>query len=494
MNDVMNIDNKMVRDGSGMDGRLDPLGQFKLLRLDAKEAGLVGNGGKTVNCAVVSSGCKLNQFEASQFETLLKRLNPGLKIMEPDLSGKKNGGRVDLFLVNTCTVTEKADTETNRIIRKIRKNYPESRLILTGCSAQLNRVKLTELSGVTIIDNEKKAELLKAAADSFPDAVLNQNRVRPYLKIQEGCVLNCAYCIIPKARPAKWSMDIKSVLNYIEKFEKIGFKEVILTGVNIGSYGNYGAGSGAASQGEGETAGARLKELLTAIEETKGRLKIRLSSIDPVYVDDELIDIFAKGKRIQNHFHIPLQSASVEILKSMNRHYSFADYMHIACRIKEKVAGAAIGTDIISGFPGETDEDFAETAENLKKLPIYYIHAFSYSDRPGTVAYSLKQKTDEKEIKKRTGIVREISEGKRAEFHKNFDNKMLEFLSMPGNKALSSNYIKASIKTGGGSGSGQTAPGKLFLGRLEFNESESGNGNGGISRENILSVAIENFI
>jgi len=442
---------------------------LQLLQFTEEDINLITGSEGFINCAVVSSGCRLNQFEASQFEAIFKRLN--IKIVKPDLSLKNNNNNIDLFLINTCTVTGKADIETNRIIRKIVKKYPKSRLILTGCSAQLNKIKLAEIPNVKLIDNIKKTELLKITAQKFPDAVFNQKRVRPYLKIQEGCDLKCSYCIIPKARPVKWSLDVKSILNSIEEFGRRGYKEVILTGVNIGSYEDKTA-----------TANAKLKDLLAAIEKLKNQVKIRLSSIDPVYIDDELIEIFAAGKKISNHFHIPLQSASDKILGLMDRNYSFKDYMSLAEKITAKIKDAALGTDIISGFPGETEDDFLETANNLEKLPIYYIHAFSYSDRPGTKSYFLKQKINEKQIKQRTCIIREISLQKKIEFHKRFKNRTLEFLSLPGNKAISSNYIKARII--------QTdltvPPGRLFNGKLT--ESES------IHSENELSVIIENYI
>ena len=398
-------------------------------------------GGKeAVKCAVVSSGCKLNQFESGQLSEIFKRYNIyTAEFGEPD---------IDFFLINTCTVTDKADIETERTLRKIKKRYPESRLIITGCSAQINKDGFSGITGLKLMDNIKKAEIIKNSADEFPNSVFNQKRTRPYLKIQEGCGLECSYCIIPKARPVKWSLGINNVLRYIDEFGKRGYREIILTGVNIGSYKDKKSGAG-------------LKELLIAAEELKSGAKIRISSIDPIYIDDEMIKIFAGSKKIRNHFHIPLQSASDGILKLMKRNYSFNDYLKITEKICESVPDAAIGTDIISGFPGETEEDFYETVKNLEKLPIYYIHAFSYSDRAGTVSYSLKPKINELEIKKRTGIIREISLQKKLKFHNKFLGKTLEFLSLTDNKAISSNYIKAKI-----SGNPNLPQGTEFRGKI----------------------------
>ena len=174
-----------------------------------------------------------------------------------------------------------------------------------------------------------------------------------------------------------------------------------------------------------------------------------------------MIKIFADSRKIRNHFHIPLQSASNRILKLMKRNYSFNDYLKITEKICESVPDAAIGTDIISGFPGETENDFYETMENIEKLPIYYIHAFSYSDREGTVSYFLKPKIKETEIKRRTGIIREISLKKKIKFHNKFRGKTLEFLSLTDDKAISSNYIKAKI-----SGNPKLTQGTEFKGKI----------------------------
>ena len=438
---------------------------MRLMQLSENDIEFLKGGG-SINCAVISSGCKLNQFESSQFEEIFKRLN--INIAETGLPPKDKGG-IKLFLVNTCTVTEKAEAETGKIIRKIRKKYPNSRLLLTGCSAQLNKNKFSEIPGINLMDNIQKTEVLRISSQRFPDIALNQKRTRPYLKIQDGCDLECSYCIIPKARPVKWSLDIKSVLNSIEEFGRLGRKEIILTGVNIGSYND-------------KNSNIKLKTLLASIEELKNDVKIRLSSIDPIYIDDDIIKIFALSKKIQNHFHIPLQSASDKILKSMNRNYSFKDYASLAEKITEKIKDASIGTDIISGFPGETEDDFLETEDRLKKLPLYYIHAFSYSDRPGTKSYYLGQKIGETEIKRRTAIIREISSQKKIEFHRRFRNKTLEFLSLTNNKAISSNYIKAMI-----CGDSPIPPGKLFKGNII----ETRNG---VAPAEEVSVAIENYI
>lgn len=407
------------------------------------------------NCAVISSGCKLNQVESSQFKEIFKCLN--INIVEPDLTLKNNEfsgtcsetpeikknsrNNIDFFLLNTCSVTAKADSFTNKIIRKIQKNYPGCKLILTGCSAELNKKQYSSLSGIKLIDNTLKAELLKSVGESIPATLLNQKRVRPYLKIQEGCDTECSFCVIPKARPVKWSLNSKDVISAIMEFNRLGCKEIILTGVNIGS---YNGSEERAVEDKGKN-GRGFKELLKRIEELNIAVKIRISSIDPVYIDDEFIEIAANSNKIQNHFHIPLQSASDKILKLMNRHYNFEDYKLIINKLTEKIKDVAIGTDIISGFPFETEDDFLETAYNLSILPFYYIHAFSYSDRQGTASYLIKPKVNGKIIKQRTNKIMEISLQKKIAYHLKFINRPLEFLSLPNNKAISSNYIRGDL-------------------------------------------------
>jgi len=432
------------------------------LNLDINEINAIRRESDTFDCAIISSGCKLNQFESSQFEEILKQLN--INIVKPDLTARnadsdKNinikSKNIRLFLLNTCSVTERADVHTNKIIRKIRRNYPKCRLILTGCSVELNKEGLSSIPNVKLIDNTKKARLLKTASKILPNTILNQNRTRPYLKIQEGCDTKCSFCIIPKARPAKWSLEIKDVLNSIEGLDNLGYKEVILTGVNIGSYE-------IPNKIHKDEQSRGLKELLKRIEGLNTSIKIRISSIDPLYFDDELIEILANSKKIQNHFHIPLQSASNRILSLMNRHYNFEYYMDIVCKLTDKIKDVAIGTDIISGFPSETKHDFSETVNNLAKLPIYYIHAFSYSDRSGTEASLMKPKVHNQIIKQRTNEIIKISLQKKIDFHLRFKNRSLEFLSLPADKAISSNYIKAKLIE-----NNPTLPkGRLFKGNI----------------------------
>jgi threonylcarbamoyladenosine tRNA methylthiotransferase MtaB len=470
---------------------------------------------ENVNCAVLSSGCKLNQFESSQFETIFKEY--GLNIAEEPFNFNHHINHpIHLFMLNSCSVTEKADLETKKFIRKIKKRYPLSHIILTGCFAQLNKNEYLLDERLKILNNIDKTSILnniyntiknnnnsgndngngsdngngnengnsngktigksKIIASNqaaykqttYNQAVFNQKRVRPYLKIQEGCDIKCSFCIIPKARPVKWSLDIDNILSSIKQMDEASFKEVVLTGINIGSYkscktynsyklseNDYSEISYSSSNkiinnkiNSYNNLGNNFKDLLRSIEEMPCSIKIRISSIDPIYIDDDLINIFANSKKIQNHYHIPLQSGCDKILKAMKRNYTFNDYLTIVNKIKAKVKNAAIGTDIISGFPDETENDFNETLANLNKLDIYYIHAFSYSDRLGTESYLLNPKVPPQVIKKRTEIIRNISLQKKINYHLKFKNKVLDFLSLPDNKAISGNYIKGSIYQG----------------------------------------------
>ncbi|MHB8281862.1 MAG: MiaB/RimO family radical SAM methylthiotransferase, partial [bacterium] len=355
-----------------------------------------------VNCAVISSGCKLNQFESYQFESLFK--NSGINVIESFNINKINENKVHIFLINTCSVTEKADNETKRIINRIKKNYPLSAIILTGCFAQLNKETYAKAeyqnAGIKLIDNIQKLDILTRYTTKKDKNIFSpsQKRIRANLKIQEGCDIKCTFCIIPKARPIHWSLNFKEVLSSIEEFYKAGYKEIILSGMNIGSYrsfyedsevnnGNSSNNNICNNDSNNKKIEKNFNSLLLAIEELNFPVKIRISSIDPIHINDDLINIMANSKKIQNHFHIPLQSGSNKILNLMKRNYTFEEYFSVIDKINSKVKDAAIGTDIISGFPGETEEDFNETVNNLNKLDIYYMHVFSYSDRKGTEAF-----------------------------------------------------------------------------------------------------------
>ncbi|MCL5673259.1 MAG: MiaB/RimO family radical SAM methylthiotransferase [Deltaproteobacteria bacterium] len=414
-----------------------------------------------VNCAVISSGCKLNQFESYQFESLFK--NSGINVIESFNINKINENKVHIFLINTCSVTEKADNETRRIINKIKKNYPLSTIILTGCFAQLNKETYVKAeyqnAGIKLIDNIQKLDILTRYTNKKDKNIFSpaQKRIRANLKIQEGCDIKCAFCIIPQARPIHWSLDFKEVLSSIEEFYNAGFKEIIISGMNIGSYRSFYEESGANNDNNNscndyynndsnnKKIEKNFNSLLLAIEELNFPVKIRISSIDPIHINDDLINILANSKKIQNHFHIPLQSGSNKILNLMKRNYTFEEYFSVIDKINSKVKDAAIGTDIISGFPGETEEDFNETVNNLNKLDIYYMHVFSYSDRKGTEAFLMEHKINQHTIKQRTSILRNISLRKKNIFQRKFYGKVLDFLSLSDNKAISSNYIKANI-------------------------------------------------
>jgi threonylcarbamoyladenosine tRNA methylthiotransferase MtaB len=437
-------------------------GEISKLQLDGGEA----------NCAVISSGCKLNQFEAGQFESLFK--NRGFNIVDASNIHKIDEHKlhIDLFLINTCSVTEKADNETKRILSRIKNKYPLSAIILTGCFAQLNKETYTRKEyrnlGIKLIDNVSKLNILTNYNNykynnniAVPKKTLisAQKRIRANLKIQEGCDIKCSFCIIPKARPIHWSLNFKEVMSSIKEYYKAGFKEIIISGMNIGSYRSFYEESGANNGNNNSCGGCynndgnnkkiekNFNSLLIAIEELNIPVKIRISSIDPIHINDDLINILANSKKIQNHFHIPLQSGSNRILKAMKRNYTFEEYLTIVNKINSKIKDVAIGTDIISGFPGETEEYFTETLNNLNKLDIYYMHIFSYSDRKGTEAFLMNNelKINQKIIKQRTAILRNISSNKKDIFHKKFYGKTLNFLSLSKSQAISSNYIKVNI-------------------------------------------------
>lgn len=420
-----------------------------------------------INAVFLSSGCKLNRFESFQFEEILRKENPGVKInvLEPALTASEKHNKVHLFFLNTCSVTEKANTEANKIIRRIHRRYPDSLLILTGCSVQLNSIELPEHENVKLVDNLTKTKLLEQASASSPDTLTEQKKTRPYLKIQEGCNIRCSFCIIPDARPSIWSMKKNDIIDAIKRFEDKGFKEVVLTGVNIGSFGSEYSSSHKLSVNTPRNS-MGLKNLLKAISLLDTGIKIRISSIDPLYIDDDLIDIISDCRNIQNHFHIPLQSGSDKILRLMNRNYDFKFYASIVEKMVHRINNVAIGTDIINGFPSETHDDFTLTCKNINELPLYYIHSFSYSERKKTPSCLIFPKVDGKTIKERTAAVREISDRKKKKFHKQNENLLLEFLSLNDGYAISSNYIKARLDK---DRLFNLKQGSLFTGKLKKN-------------------------
>ena len=357
-------------------------------------------------------GCKLNYSETSFIANNLK--DEGVEIT--DFSEKS-----DVYVINTCSVTENANKECRQIIKKIKKNSPNSIITVMGCYAQLKPKEIKNIEGVNLVlganEKFKLKEYLKNITNkdssivvqpiekitSFKQSFSERHRTRTFLKIQDGCNYKCSFCTIPLARGKSRSNTIKNVLQQINELKEKGIKEIVLTGVNIGDFG---------INGSNESFLDLLKEI---VKNTS--IRIRISSIEPNLLSDEILDVVLKSKNIVPHFHIPLQSGSDKVLKLMRRRYKTHNYKKIIQKIKKRNPSVCIGADVIVGFPGEEESDFNDTVNFIKSLPFSYLHVFSYSERDNTIAKKLEKSVTKEERKRRSHVLRNLSEKKKNIFY-----------------------------------------------------------------------------
>ncbi len=397
--------------------------------------------------ALHTLGCKLNFSESSTIGAQF--LTQGFNIVAPK-------EQADVYVINTCTVTESAERECRQIVRRFLRQNPNAYIIVTGCYAQLRPEKISSIKGVdAVLGSNEKFEIFSLVKDFtkknlsciFVSSSNNLNefgyahssdadsRTRAYLKIQDGCDYKCTFCTIPLARGKSRSMNPDEVIIEFKRLLEEDYKEIILTGVNVGDYGT--------------SFNTNLYELLLRLVKLDGDFRIRVSSIEPNLLADEIIELAANCDRLCKHFHIPLQSGSPKILKSMQRRYKVEDYKNLILKIKRFISDAGIGADVIVGFPGETHEDFLLTYNLLNELPISYLHVFTYSERPNTKALELKSRVDIKERRERNNILQKLSNKKRNEFYNEMTGKKLRVLFEHENhngviKGFSSNYIRVS--------------------------------------------------
>ena len=365
-------------------------------------------------------GCKLNFAETSTI---------GNQFVENGFEVVDFKGDSDVYVINTCTVTENADRECRQIVRRALRTNPNAYIIVTGCYAQLRPEEITKIDGVdAVLGSSEKFNIFSIIPefnknaptciqvtptdklDEFNFAYSSEalGRTRAFFKIQDGCDYKCTFCTIPQARGKSRSTKPKYVLNEFAKLLDKGYKEIILTGVNVGDYGKHIDDS--------------LYNLLLQMLEVDGDYRIRISSIEPNLLTDEIINLVVNNDKIVNHFHIPLQSGSTKMLKLMQRRYKAEDYKNLIYKLNEKIADIGIGVDVIVGFPGETESDFMETYNFIKDLPISYLHVFTYSERPNTEAINYEGSVPIPERKRRNNMLRILSEKKRIEFY----NKMID--------------------------------------------------------------------
>jgi threonylcarbamoyladenosine tRNA methylthiotransferase MtaB len=397
--------------------------------------------------ALHTLGCKLNFSETSTIGDQF--LGRGY-----DIVGYKE--KADIYVLNTCTVTEHADRECRQLVRRALRQNPEAFVIVTGCYAQLSPNKISKIEGVDAVLGTNEKLKLFSLIDSFEKKDLaciyvspvnlttefgashstdSDNRTRAFFKIQDGCDYKCTFCTIPLARGSSRSMEPDKVIEEFKLLVKHGYKEIILTGVNVGDYG--------------KSFGTHLYDLLYRMVDVQGSFRIRISSIEPNLLSDDILQLTSQNEKMCKHFHIPLQSGSSEILGLMQRRYNAAYYSELINKIKSVNQEFGIGVDVITGFPGETEDHFLTSYNFLRDLPISYLHVFTYSERPNTKAISMDGAVDIFERKRRTNLLRQLSDRKKNLFYESMIGSELNVLFESVNdngriKGFSSNYVRVS--------------------------------------------------
>ena len=374
----------------------------------------------TRSVALHTLGCKLNYSETSAIERLLE--NDGF-------TKKDFSEEADVYVINTCSVTDNADKECRQLVRRIQRKAPKSTVVITGCYAQLKPAEIAAIEGVDLVlgaaekfnitshlkqlvsgDSSKICSCDIEEVNGFHSSLSLNNRTRTFLKVQDGCDYNCSFCTIPMARGKSRSNRIENVLSDIKKIAENGVKEIVLTGINLGDFGK---------DANGIKTGSDFYDLLTAIENNDGVQRYRISSIEPNLLTNDIIELVARSKKIMPHFHIPLQSGSNKILALMRRRYKKELYGEKVALIKKMIPYCGIGVDVITGFPGETDEDFNETVSFLTELDISYLHVFTYSERDNTHALNIESVVPVNVRHNRTKILRNLSYQKLQAFTSN---------------------------------------------------------------------------
>lgn len=401
---------------------------------------------KDKKVAFYTLGCKLNFSETSTI---------GRQLIDIGFTKTSFEDKADLYVINTCSVTENANRECRRIIRKAKKNSPEAFIVVTGCFAQLKPKEISDIEGVDMVlgANEKfnLPELLTNLntldetevhgceinnLDYFSSYSLN-DRTRSFMKIQDGCNYPCTYCTIPLARGKSRCDSIENIIANANDIANKGIKEIVITGVNIGEF-------------KDKNNNRNFAELIKELDKVKGIERYRISSIEPNLITDEIIEIVKHSKKFMPHFHIPMQSGSDLILGKMKRRYQTALYAKKINSITTQINDVCIGADVIVGFPGETDEEFNKTLNFIKELPISYLHVFSYSERENTPAINFEGVVDKQTRADRSKQLRILSNKLQRAFYQKYINTEHTALLEQENKdgmisGFTDNYIKIKL-------------------------------------------------
>ena len=372
---------------------------------------------------IYTLGCKVNTYESNVMKDNL--INSGY------IEGNENDS--DIYIINTCTVTNTSDNKSLKAVRRVLKNHPNSIVIVVGCMTQVNPGMLDDLNVSIILGNSGKSKIVRYIEEykqnykkiidienimekDFEDMCLNNfNKTRAFVKIEDGCENYCSYCIIPYARGKVRSKKPEIVIEEIKNLIKDGHKEIVLTGIHTGHYGS-------------DLDNYNFSKLLSEIEKIEGLDRLRISSIEITELDDEFMDVLKNSKILVDHMHIPMQSGSNQILKLMNRKYDKQYFIEKIEKIRNIRPNISITTDLIVGFPGETEELFNETIDTINKIKFSKIHVFPFSLRKGTKAEELPNHIDDVTKKKRVKELIEISENLEKEYFNKFLNTEVEFL------------------------------------------------------------------
>lgn len=396
-------------------------------------------------------GCKVNQYETEAMEEIFEK--NGYKVVGEDEIG-------DIYVINTCTVTNLSDRKSRQIIRRAKKKNKDSVIAVVGCYSQISPDEVSNIEGVDVVigttDRNRIVELCEEARAKRQQINIVRNiktqkefetinidtikgRTRAYMKIQDGCNQFCTYCIIPYARGPIRSRELENIVHETKKLSDAGFKEIVLTGIHIASYGK-------------DKKGITLIKVLEEVAKVDGIERIRFSSIEPTLIDDEFMKALIKIGKVCDHFHLSLQSGSDTVLKRMNRKYTTKQYRDIVEIIRKYMPDAGITTDIIVGFPGETEKEFGETLEFVRDIHFSRIHVFKYSPRQGTPAADYEDQIDGNTKNYRSEVLIELGEKLTKEFNEKFIGKKLPVLFEEKSKndvlieGYTTNYMRVKAK------------------------------------------------
>ncbi len=408
--------------------------------------------------AITTLGCKINQYDSAVIQARLENEHSFVPFDE----------QADFYIINSCTVTDRADWEARRLVRRARRRSPDSKVLITGCYAQVNPEQVARLPGVDFVVGLNRlddlARFVDQARDRSPQGVsvsvadVERERTIPvlgarelpghtraFLKIQEGCNYSCTYCIIPTARGLSRSVPPEEVVAQIRSLAARGFAEIVLTGIHLGGYG------------QDLRPRTDLTSLLERILERRLIPRLRLSSLDPREVPERLLRLMAWSDALCPHLHVCAQAGEDRILKQMRRNYDTAYYREIVTAAREMLPDAALGSDIIVGFPGESDGDFRRSLEFFDSLPLTYFHVFPYSVRSGTAAAGLEGRVPPAVKKERAGRMRELGVRKKREFYRRFVGRRVAVLveravdrASGACKGRSRNYLPVLLQAGEG--------------------------------------------